>query len=91
VNDRLIRRLPTRLPARQFAPSRKQSLAQVAGMLCTLPEFWKHLRVSGEQEAAAHVRAACGVRSRAELDTNAYAAELFHERVRRPFAMTRES
>ena len=86
-----VRRMPTRLPARQFAGSRKQSLAQVAGTLCTLPEFWQHLGVSCESEAAEIVRNLCGVKSRAELDTNPAAAQLFHDWVRRPFAKTRES
>lgn len=85
------RRIPPGLPARQFAGSRKQSLAQVAGTLCTLPAFWEHLRVSSEAEAAEYVRNVCGVKSRSELDTNPAAADLFHDRVRRPFAATRES
>lgn len=84
-------RQPTRMPARQFAGSRPQPLAQVAGTLCTLPAFWQHLGVTNEEEAAEMVRNLCGVKSRAELNTNPAAAQLFHDYVRRPFAKTRES
>lgn len=85
------RRIPTHLPARQFAGSRKQSLAQVAGTLCTQPAFWEYLGVNSEEEAAARVRALCGVKSRSEFDTDAHAGRRFHDLVRRPFARMRES
>lgn len=73
------------------ARRRPQSLAQVAASLCRLPAFWAHLDVSSEDEAAARVRALCGISSRAELDTNTVAAQTFHTRIRRPFALSRES
>jgi hypothetical protein len=85
------RRVPSQLPARQFSGCRKKSLAQVAGTLCTLPAFWTYLGLSSEAEASEYVRNVCGVKSRAELDTNPAAAQLFHDYVRRPFARTRES
>ena len=82
-------RQPTQMPARQFAGSRKQTLAQAAGMLCAQPAFWKHLGVSTAVEAAERMRAMCGVASRSELDTNALAAQKFHDAVRRPYVATR--
>ncbi|MFY2060272.1 hypothetical protein ACOTCB_23765 [Achromobacter xylosoxidans] len=41
--------------------------------------------VSPNQHAAHFVRNACGIDSRAQLDHNATAATLFHEKVRKPF------
>lgn len=91
MTGRQMRRVPTRMSARQFAGSRTQSLAQVAGTLCTRPDFWDYLGVASEVEAAARVRELCGVASRSEFDTNAMAGQRFHDQVRRPFAATRES
>lgn len=44
-------------------------------------EWW-----AKEDHAARWIRWACGVESRAELDNNAKAAEIFHERIRRPYS-----
>lgn len=74
-------------------------LARLAGMLCNDPEFqkwmhqmnrglWAHHRGRADSDAeaaAAIVRGACGVKSRAELDHNFDAAEVFHNQFRRPW------
>lgn len=78
-------------PRRPAARRRPQSLARVAASLCRLPAFWAYLDVENEAAAAVRVRELCGVASRAELDTNAAAAQVFHARGRRPFALSRES
>ena len=63
----------------------KQSLAKLAGMLCTNPQFQKHVGATNADSAAARVRQHCHIKSRRELDFNAESAKLFHE-LRRQFA-----
>lgn len=69
-------------------------LAKLAGMLCDQPEFRAFLNrspVSGGQviqsaeDAANLVRKVCGVASRAELDHNEKAAQIFHQAIRLPY------
>lgn len=62
-------------------------LARLAGQLCQQPEFWDFAGgAESAEEAAQWVRRTCGVKSRAELDTNPDAAYRFHNLVRIPFA-----
>lgn len=70
-------------------------LARLAGILCADPDFqlWVEEQqgadsaagLEGEERAAQIVRHVCGVKSRAELDHNAHAAERFHELIRKPW------
>jgi len=73
------------------------ALAKLAGMWCADPDFQNWI-VSGswpdvvwstgdsaEECAANGVRAICGVKSRAELDTKMQAAEAFQLRIRGPY------
>lgn len=76
--------------SRRPAGTRKQTLAQVAGTLCSNPAFQAWCGARDADEAAAWMRTICGVTSRRELDTNPTAACLFHDRVRRPFAASRD-
>lgn len=61
------------------------SLAFTAAVLCSNPRFQAYLGVDGAAAAADHVRRVCGVSSRRELDSDARAAERFHQ-LRRGFA-----
>lgn len=75
-------------------------LARLAGIFCSDNDFRLWLSVQAGKEslalangiedpaerAAVVLRDICCVRSRAELDHNALAAELFHERIRKPWA-----
>jgi hypothetical protein len=67
------------------------ALAKLAGMWCNDPEFWAWLETDPDnachsaQGAAACLYAICGIESRAELDHNKQAAEIFHTFVRGPY------
>ena len=54
-----------------------KSLAQLAGIMCSEPAFWKYALVENAEEAAEHVRVYCGVTSRSALDSNDDAASKF--------------
>ena len=54
-----------------------KSLAQLAGIICNEPAFWKFAQVNGADEAADYVRVYCGVTSRSALDSNDDAASKF--------------
>lgn len=77
--------------AAEVAPPRGGELARLAGRLCNDVEFQEWLAGNFAREkvdsnaAAALVRAICGVSSRAQLDSNADAAQTFHETIRKPF------
>lgn len=58
-------------------PHRQKSLAQIAGIICTEPGFWKYVNVTSEAEAADYVRGYCNVTSRSALDHNDDAALAF--------------
>lgn len=71
------------------------ALAKLAGMWCQSPEFWifastigvNHLDLVVEDatQAKLFVLTACEIDSRAELDHNDHAAELFHRVIRGPY------
>jgi hypothetical protein len=61
------------------------ALARLAGQLCQLSDFLEWYGCDSAEEAAAHIRFACGIESRAELDHNKDAAQIFHEAIRLPF------
>lgn len=67
--------------------------AKMAGMWCADPDFWVFLNqtypnddyVENAEHAAMAVRIYCDIESRAELDHNPAALELFNVKIRRPF------
>lgn len=61
-------------------------LARLAGQLCNNPRFQEFLNVNNAEEAARFIRTECGIVSRAELDHDLDAQDIFHARFRRPFA-----
>lgn len=65
-------------------------LARLAGMLCTNQKFQEWADVSNSDAAAEFIRRRCGIQSRAELDNDWSAAEVFHKRVRLPFVAWQE-
>lgn len=62
-----------------------QSLAKLAGMLCTNPKFQAHIGATSSDSAAAILRLHCKISSRRELDINKDAAQKFHQ-IRKSFA-----
>src|SRR5690606_4263257 len=60
-------------------------LARLAGMLCQNPRFQDWCECESPESAAAWIREACQVESRAELDHDLSAANKFHRIVRIPF------
>lgn len=74
------------------------NIVQLAGMLPRNPDFraWvEYISVPPQaptiDEAAEFIRVICQVGSRRELLTNAEAEQRFHQHVRRPFAVWRET
>lgn len=66
-------------------------LARLAGQLCQNLEFRECFGFNDEHDAAERIRFACEIQSRAELDHNFAAAELFHKHFRIPFLKWKES
>jgi len=64
-------------PGQLEPPRQLKSLAQIAGIICNEPAFWKYIHVANADEAAKYVRGHCGVTSRAALDSNEDAAQAF--------------
>jgi len=54
-------------------------LSQQAALRCNDPEFQGWLDVANADRAAAEVRLRCAVKSRAELDSNNFAADLWRD------------
>jgi hypothetical protein len=78
---------PLDLKGEPEAPKPKGGeLAKLAGILCADSGFQGWLGVESEEGAAALLRSECGVDSRAELDHNAAAAAIFHQKFRKPWA-----
>lgn len=67
-------------------------LAKLAGMWCNSPAFrrWANATqgtmIASPIEAAHWIRTACQVDSRAELDSDKEAADIFHAHIREPFS-----
>ena len=82
---------PKEQPGTAVAPSAVKGgdLARLAGQLCQNPEFLRFHNFETEAEAAAHIRFACQITSRAELDSIPEAARIFHESFRKPFLASR--
>lgn len=64
-------------------------LARLAAMLCQQRDFMQFAGCTSPDDAAAFIRRTCGIKSRSELDHDAAAAKLFHDRIRRPYAELR--
>lgn len=62
-----------------------QSLARLAGILCSDPKFQEHIGATSADTAAAILRRECAISSRRELDRDRDAAERFHA-IRKQFA-----
>lgn len=60
-------------------------LAKLAGQLCNNPSFQQMNGVDSAEAAADVIRYTCGIKSRAELDHDLGAAEIFHKEFRVPF------
>lgn len=84
-------------PARAAAPKPPKAdhaLSKWVALRCRESVFWDWIRqttwpatvIRGEDDAAQWVRTTCQVESRAELDTDATAAERLHRLIRGPFA-----
>ena len=82
-----------KVEASRKRPSERPSYA--AAMLCKNEGFWTWItedeygdspvEVGNEEGARMWLCAALGIDSRAELDTDERKAELFHEKIRKPF------
>jgi hypothetical protein len=77
----------TYLRRRQGGP-----LAKLSGQWCNDPQFRKFLIERGSlmackdsEQAASLIRHDCGITSRAQLDTDNIAAQLFHKHFREPY------
>lgn len=67
-------------------PAKGGPLAKWAALRCQDARFWAWLRVADELTARGEILAKCGIRSRAELDSNPDAAGLFARHFRMPWA-----
>ena len=78
----------------------RQKLSNVAALLCRTEEFWDFCtednvqsgspllmgnKVTSEDDAKQWMYLQLGIRSRAELDTAQQAAQLFHDKIRKPY------
>ncbi|OAD17146.1 hypothetical protein [Achromobacter insolitus] len=65
-------------------------LAKLAGMFCQSVHFWEFCGCDDADEAREWILRVCGVQSRRNLDHNPAAAQIFHERVRKPYLESRK-
>lgn len=65
-------------------------LAKLAGMFCQSTAFWEFCRADDADEARDWILGVCGIQSRRDLDHNPVAAQLFHDRVRKPYMESRK-
>lgn len=65
-------------------------LAKLAGMFCQSVHFWEFCRADDADEARDWILRVCGVQSRRDLDHNPTAAQIFHDRVRKPYLESRK-
>ena len=81
---------PTPAPAPQASEAEARpkggALARLAGQWCQRPDFIAWIGAEDAEHAAQLVRESCGIESRAQLDSNADAAEAFHRLIRGPFS-----
>jgi len=69
------------------APSKLKGgdLARLCGIWCNDAKFQRWIGAPDADTASAKVRFMCGVESRAELDHNPTAAQIFHNAIRKPY------
>lgn len=77
-------------PKPQPEPPKGGELAKLAGMFCQSVHFWEFCRADDADEARDWILRVCGVQSRRDLDHNPTAAQLFHDRVRKPYLESRK-
>ncbi|MFY2643734.1 hypothetical protein ACOTDF_19415 [Achromobacter insuavis] len=65
-------------------------LAKLAGLFCQSTAFWEFCRADDADEARDWILGVCGIQSRRDLDYNPTAAQLFHDRVRKPYMESRK-
>ena len=65
-------------------------LAKLAGMFCQSVHFWEFCRADDADEARDWILRVCGIQSRRDLDHNPTAAQIFHDRVRKPYLESRK-
>lgn len=68
-----------------------RDLCIMACVFCKEPLFQQWAGVSTEQAAKTFILKTCGIASRNELDTDVIAGALFHQEIRRPYLVWRES
>lgn len=77
-------------PVKQTIKRSNSGLSGWAAMRCKETQFHRFLNIADDLNAEAIARQkildVCGIESRAELDTNKEAADIFHEQFRIPFA-----
>lgn len=61
-------------------------LARLAARFCNDHVFRDWIGLGSPERAADYIRELCGIKSRAELDHDPLAAQIFHESIRKPFA-----
>jgi hypothetical protein len=61
-------------------------LAKLAGMWCQSKDFQEWIGVPNQAEARLFILEECGIDSRAELDHNHLAADIFHRSIREPYS-----
>jgi hypothetical protein len=61
-------------------------LAKLAGMWCQSKDFHEWIGVPNQEEARLFILEECGIDSRAALDHNHLAAEIFHRSIREPYS-----
>lgn len=85
---------PVSPQAEQLSPQAEKAkggdLAKLAGMFCQSVHFWEFCRANDAGQARNWILAICGIQSRRELDHNPHAAQIFHDRVRKPYLESRK-
>lgn len=61
------------------------TLTMLAVTWCKRTDFQQLLKVGSEAEARDRILRDCNIKSRRELNTNAAAGKIFHEKFRKPF------
>lgn len=64
------------------------ALARLAGQLCQQDTFQEWMCATNADGAAKSIREICGISSRAELDNNEAAANIFHQAIRLPYLLS---
>jgi len=68
------------------APPKGGELAKLAGRLCASSDFRRWIGAEDTDAARKYILTTCNITSRAYLDHNADAANIFHKKIRKPFS-----